>query len=100
IRDFHVTGVQTCALPILKCKNADDVAQGVKFARENNLEVSIKSGGHNGAGLALVNDGLVIDLSEMNDIQIDLEKQTAKIQPGSRSEERRVGTERRSRSKQ
>lgn len=68
---------------ILKCKTADDVAQGVKFARENNLEVSIKSGRHNGAGLALVNDGLVIDLSEMNDIQIDLEKQTAKIQPGS-----------------
>jgi hypothetical protein len=66
----------------LLCKNAEDVAQGVKFARENNLEVSIKSGGHNGAGLALVNDGLVIDLSEMKDIQIDPENRTAKIQAG------------------
>jgi hypothetical protein len=68
---------------ILVCKNADDVFQGVKFARENNLEVSVKSGGHNGAGLALVNDGLVIDLSEMKDIQIDPEKRTAKIEAGS-----------------
>ncbi len=67
---------------ILKCKDAEDVVAGVNFARENNLEVSIKSGGHNGAGLALVNDGLVIDLSEMKDIQIDSEKRTAKIQAG------------------
>lgn len=68
---------------ILKCKNADDVVAGINFASENNLEVSIKSGGHNGAGLALVNDGLVIDLSEMKDIQIDPEKRTAKIQAGN-----------------
>ncbi len=68
---------------ILKCKNADDVIAGVNFARENNLEVSIKSGGHNGAGLALVDDGLVIDLSEMNEIQVSPEKGIAKIQAGS-----------------
>src|SRR5690606_269975 len=47
------------------------------------MEVAIKSGGHSGAGLALVNDGLVIDLSEMNDIKIDPETRTAKIQAGS-----------------
>lgn len=68
---------------ILICRNVDDVVQGVKFARENDLEVSVKSGGHNGAGLALVDDGLVIDLSEMNDINIDPLEQTAVIQPGS-----------------
>ncbi len=67
---------------ILKCKNADDVVAGVNFARENHLEVSIKSGGHNGAGLALVNDGLVIDLSGMNEIQVDPEKKIAKLQAG------------------
>jgi FAD/FMN-containing dehydrogenase len=67
---------------ILKCKECGRCCSGVNFARENNLEVSIKSGGHNGAGLALVNDGLVIDLSEMKDIQIDPEKRTAKIQAG------------------
>ncbi|MGB5821244.1 MAG: FAD-binding oxidoreductase [Saonia sp.] len=68
---------------IFKCLDKDDVIQAVNFARENNLEVAIRSGGHNGAGLALVNDGLVIDLSEMKSIQIDPDTQMAKIQPGN-----------------
>jgi len=67
---------------IVKCKDLDDVVKAVNFARENYLEVSIRSGGHNGAGLALCEDGLVIDLSEMNDIQIDPDEKTTKIQPG------------------
>lgn len=68
---------------IVKCKEADDVVHAVNFARENPMEVSIKSGGHNGAGLALVDHGMVIDLSAMKAIQINPEKHTAKIQPGS-----------------
>ena len=68
---------------IIKCIDATDVIHAIKFARENNMEVSIRSGGHNGAGLALVDDGLVIDLSGMKDIRINPEKRTAKIQPGS-----------------
>jgi hypothetical protein len=67
---------------ILKCSDSDDVARGINFARENNLEVSVKSGGHNGAGYASVNDGIVIDLSEMKGIHIDPVKRTAKIQAG------------------
>ncbi|SHJ47418.1 FAD-binding oxidoreductase [Pseudozobellia thermophila] len=67
---------------IVKCKDREDVVAAVNFARENGLEVSIKSGGHNGAGLALVNDGLVIDLSEMKAIEINADNKTAKIQPG------------------
>lgn len=68
---------------IVKCKQADDVVHAVNFARENQMEVSIRSGGHNGAGLALVDHGMVIDLSAMKAIQINPEKHTAKIQPGS-----------------
>lgn len=68
---------------IIKCKNKEDVIKAVNYARKHNIEVSIRSGGHNGAGLALVNDGLVIDLSEMKDIQIDPDQSTAKIQPGN-----------------
>ncbi|MDT7828058.1 FAD-binding oxidoreductase [Pricia sp. S334] len=67
---------------IFKCKDIEDVVQAVNFGRENDLEVSIRSGGHNGAGLALVDDGLVIDLSEMKEIKIDPDSKTAKIQPG------------------
>lgn len=67
---------------IVYCKSKTDVVQAVNFAKTNNIEVSIRSGGHNGAGLALVQDGMVIDLSEMNHIQIDSNKQTAVIEPG------------------
>ena len=68
---------------ILKCKDKEDVVQAVKIARENNLEVSVRSGGHNGAGLSLVNDGLVIDLSEMKSIKINPSEKTAIVEPGN-----------------
>ncbi|SDB58068.1 Berberine and berberine like [Flavobacteriaceae bacterium MAR_2010_188] len=68
---------------IVKCKDQDDVIDTVNFARKNNLEVSIRSGGHNGAGLALIDDGLVIDLSDMKGLSIDPTSQTAIIEPGN-----------------
>lgn len=68
---------------IVKCKNIPDVVHAVKIAHENQLEVAIKSGGHNGAGLALVDNGLVIDLSEMKGIEVNQETKTAQIQPGN-----------------
>jgi hypothetical protein len=67
---------------IVKCANAGDVITAVKFARENGLEVSIRSGGHNGPGLALVDNGLVIDLSAMKGIRIDPENRTARVEAG------------------
>ena len=67
---------------IVICKSESAVIKAVNFARENNIEISIRSGGHNGAGLALVDDGLVIDLAEMNTITIDSTTKTAQIQPG------------------
>lgn len=68
---------------IVKCKDQDDVVDTVNFARKNNLEVSIRSGGHNGAGLALIDDGLVIDLSDMKGLNIDPTTKTAIIEPGN-----------------
>ncbi|CAM4211693.1 FAD-binding oxidoreductase [Gillisia hiemivivida] len=68
---------------ILKCKDTNDVIHAVNFGRENNLEIAIKSGGHHGAGLCLVNDGLVIDLSEMKKLEIDAATKTAVIEPGN-----------------
>lgn len=67
---------------IVKCKKEQDVATAIQYAQEHKLEVSVRSGGHNGAGLALVENGLVIDLSEMKSIQIDPATQTALVQPG------------------
>lgn len=67
---------------IVKCKNRDDVIAAVNFARNEGIEVSIRSGGHSGPGLALVDDGLVIDLSPMKGIQVDPENKTARVEPG------------------
>jgi len=67
---------------IVICKSEAAIIKAVNFARENNIEIAIRSGGHNGAGLALVDGGLVIDLSEMNTIKIDSSTKTAQIQAG------------------
>jgi hypothetical protein len=67
---------------IAKCSDVADVISAVNFGQEHNLLVSIKSGGHNGAGLALCDDGLVIDLSGLKGIFIDPEKQTARVESG------------------
>ncbi len=67
---------------IARCANVADVITSVNFARDNNLRVSIRSGGHNGPGLALVNDGLVIDLSQLRGIRVDPVAKTARVDAG------------------
>lgn len=67
---------------IVKCKNKKDVQAAIEFARTEGIEVSIRGGGHNGPGLALVDDGMVIDLCLMKDIQIDPKKRTAVVEAG------------------
>jgi hypothetical protein len=61
-----------------------DVVCALKFARANNLLVAVKSGGHNVAGRALCDDGIVIDLSVMNGVSVDPEQGTARVQAGAR----------------
>src|SRR5215467_1771552 len=68
---------------IVRCAGAADVVQAVKFARENDLVVSIRGGGHNVAGRALNDDGLVIDLSLMRAVFVDPAKGTARVQGGA-----------------
>lgn len=67
---------------IVKCRSKHDIAAAIQFAREHDMEVSIRSGGHNGAGLGLCDDGLAIDLSLMKDIQVDTSMKTARIEAG------------------
>ena len=56
---------------IAKCVDSDDVILAVKFARAQNLSVSVRGGGHNVAGHAVCDDGLVIDLTDMKQIEVD-----------------------------
>lgn len=67
---------------ILKCRSEQDVVQGILFASKNNLEISIRGGGHNGAGLSMCDNGLVIDLSEMNTVRVDSENKKATVEGG------------------
>ena len=67
---------------IIKCANVDDVIAAVNFGREQGLNTAIRSGGHNGPGLSLVDDGLVIDLSKMKSVRVDPENRRAKVEAG------------------
>jgi FAD/FMN-containing dehydrogenase len=68
---------------IARCSDAADVVRVVKFSRANNLVVAVKSGGHNVAGRALCDDGIVIDLSAMNRVSVDPERRTVRVQAGA-----------------
>ena len=67
---------------IARCAGAADVIASVTFAREHGLLVSIRGGGHNVAGAAVADGGLMIDLSRMKSIRIDPAGRTARAEPG------------------
>jgi len=67
---------------IARCAGADDVVQAVRFARERELDVSIKGGGHAVAGHAVCDDGVMIDLSLMKAIEVDPSAGTARAAGG------------------
>jgi len=68
---------------IAYCRDAADVIAAVNFARDNGLDTAIRSGAHNGGGLGSVDDGLVIDLSRINNVQVDPEARTATVGGGA-----------------
>ncbi len=73
------------AMPALiaRCGNTQDVVRAVEFAARQDLKVSIRGGGHNVAGTALVDGGLVIDLSSMRDVHVDPDRRVARVQGGA-----------------
>jgi len=68
---------------IARCRSVADVIRAVEFARENDLHVAVRGGGHNVAGTAVCDDGLVIDLSEMRGVWVDPDERTAWVQGGA-----------------
>jgi len=67
---------------IARCATPADVARTIGFARERDLLLAVRGGGHNGAGLGTCDDGVVIDLSLMRDIQVDPEARTVRVGGG------------------
>jgi FAD/FMN-containing dehydrogenase len=67
---------------IVRCVGAADVVSSVRFAREHDLLVSIRGGGHSAGGRAVCENGLMIDLSGMKGIRVDPVRRTVLAQPG------------------
>ena len=68
---------------IARCVDADDVVTALAFAQSNDLEIAVRGGGHNPAGHCTVDDGLVIDLSRMRDVEVDPERRVAISEGGA-----------------
>jgi FAD/FMN-containing dehydrogenase len=66
------------------CADVADVIGAVNFARENDILLAIRGGGHNGGGLGIADDALVIDLSAMKGIRVDPEERTVRVEGGAR----------------
>jgi hypothetical protein len=68
---------------IARCSGVADVVAAVNFARENELLVAVRGGGHNVSGKALCDDGIVIDLSGMKGVHVDAKNHSARVQGGA-----------------
>jgi len=67
---------------IVRCTSVDDVAASVRFAREKDLLIAVRGGGHNVAGTGTCDGGIVIDLSPMKEVRLDATTRMAAAQPG------------------
>jgi len=68
---------------IVRCAGVSDVMQSVTLASKHNLLLAVRGGGHNIAGNAVCDDGLMIDLSQMKSVRIDPDKRRAYVEPGA-----------------
>jgi FAD/FMN-containing dehydrogenase len=68
---------------IARCLDASDVSNALAFAQANDLEIAVRGGGHNPAGHCVVDDGLVIDLSRMRNVEVDQENGVAISEGGA-----------------
>lgn len=68
---------------IARCESRADVVAALRYARERNLEVAIRGGGHNVAGTAVCDGGVVIDLSRMRTVTVDPTARVATVQGGA-----------------
>ena len=65
------------------CATTEDVVEAVKHARQNDLRVAVRGGGHSIAGLSAIEGGLLIDLAPMNGVEVDPERKLAKVGGGA-----------------
>jgi hypothetical protein len=84
VRSIYNAMIDKKPAALARCVDAADVQTCVNYARENDVPLAIRGGGHNAGGLGLVDDGLVIDLSPMRGIRVDSKNQTIRVEGGCR----------------
>jgi FAD/FMN-containing dehydrogenase len=68
---------------VARCTSVDDVTAAIRFARENDLRVAVRGGGHSVGGFSTCDGGIVIDLSGMREVRVDPGTRTAHVQGGA-----------------
>jgi FAD/FMN-containing dehydrogenase len=68
---------------VVRCSGTADVVEAVNYARENDLELTVRGGGHSVAGLSSADGGMVVDLSRMRAVEVDPEARVARVQGGA-----------------
>ena len=68
---------------VVRCTSTDDVVAAVNYARENELPVAVRAGGHSVPGFGTGDDAVVVDLTGMTDVQVDPDARTARAQGGA-----------------
>src|SRR6266516_1001490 len=82
VRKLYNAMIDKHPLLIARCTDAGDVIAVVNFARDNQLLLAVRGGGHNGPGLGSCDDGLVIDLSAMKGVRVDPATRRVRVGPG------------------
>ena len=83
VRALYNSMIDKRPLIIAMCEDTADVITAVNFARNNNILLAVRGGGHNGGGLGSCDDGLVIDLSPIKFVRVDPKERTARVGGGS-----------------
>ncbi|MGH3387233.1 MAG: FAD-binding oxidoreductase, partial [Nocardioidaceae bacterium] len=81
-RTLFAGGIDRRPAVIVRPTDADGVARVVSAARDTGLDLAVRSGGHSGAGHSVCDDGIVLDLSRMQALEVDVEGRTAWAQTG------------------
>ena len=68
---------------IVRCASSSDVQRSIEFAGTNRMELTIRGAGHNIAGNAICDNGLMIDLSTLKEVKVDAQKRRALVDPGA-----------------
>jgi FAD/FMN-containing dehydrogenase len=78
---------------IVRAADGEDVATAVGFAREHGLDLSVRAGAHNQAGTAIAENGVVVDLRDLDHVDVDADRRVATVGPGNTTAEALAATQ-------